>query len=48
MGEGEKTMQGIKRFLKEEDRVTEIEYALIAAVIMLGILLSPCRVSMII
>jgi Flp pilus assembly pilin Flp len=40
-------MQGIKRFVKEEDRVTAIEYALITAVIMLGFLLSPCRVSVI-
>ena len=36
-------MQGIKRFLKEEERVTAIEYALIVSVIILGILLSPCR-----
>jgi pilus assembly protein Flp/PilA len=33
-------MERIKRFLKEEEGVTAIEYALIAAVITLGILLS--------
>jgi Flp pilus assembly pilin Flp len=37
---GEKTMERIKEFLKEEDGMTEIEYAQIAAVIALGILLS--------
>jgi pilus assembly protein Flp/PilA len=37
---GEKKMEKIKKFLKEEDGVTAIEYALIAAVITLGILLS--------
>ena len=35
--EGEKKMEKIKRFLKEEDGVTAIEYTLIAAVIALGI-----------
>jgi len=33
-------MKVLKRFLKEEDGVTAIEYALIAVVITLGILLS--------
>jgi pilus assembly protein Flp/PilA len=33
-------MEWFKKFLKEEDGVTAIEYALIAAVITLGILLS--------
>ena len=33
-------MERIKKFLKEEDGVTAIEYALIAVVITLGILLS--------
>jgi pilus assembly protein Flp/PilA len=35
--EGEKKMEKIKKFLKEEDGVTAIEYTLIAAVIALGI-----------
>jgi pilus assembly protein Flp/PilA len=33
-------MERLKKFLKEEDGVTAIEYTLIAAVIALGILLS--------
>ncbi len=33
-------MEKIKKFLKEEDGVTAIEYTLIAAVIALGILVS--------
>ena len=38
--EGEKKMEKIKKFLKEEDGVTAIEYTLIAAVIALGIVAS--------
>jgi Flp pilus assembly pilin Flp len=37
---GEKKMEKIKKFLKEEDGVTAIEYTLIAAVIALGIVFS--------
>jgi len=41
---GEKMMEEIKRFLKEEDGVTAIEYGLIAALIAVGIVLSVTAV----
>jgi Flp pilus assembly pilin Flp len=39
-GQRREAMERIKTFLKEEEGVTAIEYALIAVVITLGILLS--------
>lgn len=37
---GKERMETIKKFLKEEEGVTAIEYALIAVVVAVGILLS--------